>query len=282
MKADFEQHRDVFGPLMGLQLHAWASCVYAQVRFLDAAGLRPTSHTIGDLPQERQFRGGRARFVGTMTEARMLDELPDNYERMRFFDSVAAEYRSAVEPFTAPIFESVLRYLAPRLGKHTRVLDVGCGPGREAATLAGRLPEGEVVACDLSTNMVHEAWKAVKEQQLRSRTAVFQLAAEDLPEEFTACFDVVVCNLAFQYFTDGEAVARSFRRVLAADGMAFVTDPGPDWFISMATPFASQANPAFIRYRNGEEFRTLFLDAGFTSVCWVEILPGMGLTIASV
>jgi ubiquinone/menaquinone biosynthesis C-methylase UbiE len=282
VKADFERHRDVWGPLTGMQLRTWASCVYAPVRFLDAVGLRPEPFSIGEVPTERQFRGGRGRFAGTMTEARMLDELPEDYERLRFFDSVAAEYRSAVETFTTPIFDSVLQYLAPRLGQQTRVLDVGCGPGREAAILARKLPEGEVVACDLSTNMVHEAWKTMKENQLRSRTAIFQLAAEDLPEEFTDYFDAVVCNLAFQYFTDGDSVARNFRRVLVDDGMAFVTDPGPDWFVSMATPFATQANPAFVRYRNGEEFRALFLDAGFTSVYWVEILPGMGLTIASV
>jgi hypothetical protein len=78
------------------------------------------------------------------------------------------------------------------------------------------------------------------------------------------------------------AAARAFRRVLRSGGKAFVADPGPAWFVALAKPLSVLADPGFVRHRTGEEFLQLFTEAGFSTVSWVEVLPGIGVTVATV
>jgi SAM-dependent methyltransferase len=112
--------------------------------------------------------------------------------------------------------------------------------------------------------------------------AFFQADVARPPAAFDGYFDAIACFLSFHHYPDGAAAAAAFRRVLAPHGVAFVADPGPRWFIELARTISVVADPGFIRHRTGEEFRALFVEAGFSSVYWVEALPGIGITIASV
>jgi SAM-dependent methyltransferase len=111
--------------------------------------------------------------------------------------------------------------------------------------------------------------------------AFFQADVAKPPEEFEGYFDAIFCCLSFHHYPDGEAAVRAFRKVLAPGGKVFVADAGPRWFVELARPISELADPGFVRHRTGEEFLRMFTEAGFSSVSWVEALPGIGVTVAS-
>lgn len=111
--------------------------------------------------------------------------------------------------------------------------------------------------------------------------AFFQADVAKPPEAFAGYFDAIFCCLSFHHYPDGLAAARAFKRVLAPGGRVFVADPGPAWFIELARTISVLADPGFVRHRTGEEFLGLFREAGFSSIAWAEVLPGIGVTIAS-
>jgi SAM-dependent methyltransferase len=90
----------------------------------------------------------------------------------------------------------------------------------------------------------------------------------------------VFCCLSFHHYPDDVAAADTFRRVLRKGGIACVADPGPAWFIAISKKLSQLTDPGFVRHRTGEEFQALFTKAGFQSVCWTEVLPGIGVTLA--
>lgn len=277
MRADFDTHRDVWGPVLAGHLRIWSELVYRPARALRDAGLYPSAEL--GTPPVPKLTGGGPSISRNYPTLNLLDELPSDYERLRQFDAAAREYQSAVEPFSAPIFDEAMTYLEPHLVDDARVLDPSAGPGREAILMARRLPQGEVIAADLSGPMVRLAWRHAKEAHL-DNVAVFQQDAARPPDVFSAYFDVIYCQLSFHYFPDGKSVAEAFQRVLKPGGIALIVDPGPSWFNTLSAPLAALANPAFVQYRTGEEFRDLLLAASFRDVYWTEFLPGMGLAIA--
>lgn len=278
MKESLDGRRDVWGPFLALQLKAWSDLVFRPAAMMQKAGLyRPSE--IGKPPRAVPRGGGRALTLQHPTIT-LLEKEPDNYDRLREFDIMAAEYRMAVEPYSEVLFHSVLPHLERHVVPTSRILDPACGPGREAHLLAARVPEGEVIAADLSRAMIQEARRSGKRVGVEN-VAYYQTDAARPPESFWSYFDLVYCQLSFHFFPDGRAVAEAFLRVLAPGGTAFVVDPGPAWFNTLSGPLAALANPAFVQYRTGEEFCALFKEAGFSETYWTEMLPGMGLTIAS-
>lgn len=279
MRADFDPSRDVWGPLLAASLRMWSDTVLRPAQILRSAGLyRPPS--LGTRPNLTRFHGGGRALVERCPSLTLLRERPAGYDRLRQFDAAAAEYQTAVQPFSGPLFEETLTYLDNCIVGDARLLDAAAGPGREALLLSHLVPDGEVVAADLSENMIRQAHANVRDARVNN-IVCFQADVADPPEVLVGHFDAVFCQLAFHYFPDGPAVAHAFRRLLAPHGRVFVTDPGPGWFNAMATPLAMHANPAYVRYRTGEEFRQLFEAAGFASTYWTELLPGIGLLIAS-
>jgi Glu-tRNA(Gln) amidotransferase subunit E-like FAD-binding protein len=49
----------------------------------------------------------------------------------------------------------------------------------------------------------------------------------------------------------------------------------------LGSPLAKWADPGWVTFRTGEEFQELCAEAGFSGFFWTELLPGMGLTIAT-
>ena len=279
MRKDFDEHRDIWGPALAVQLRLWSETFFKPAASLRELGLfRP--ETLGEPPPARPFAGGGPVVTAGGAGPHLLEELPAGYDRLRQFDAAAAEYRSAVEPFSGPIFERLLELLTPHLVPDARLLDPSCGPGTEAIALAALVPEGEVIAADLSREMITEAWRNGTSAGC-GNMAFFQRDAEDLPAAWDGVFDAVICSLSFHYFLDGEAAARSFSRVLGPGGKLFIADPGPSWFQALGEPIARLANPAFVRYRSGADFQALLVEAGLEEPYWVEVLPGIGVAIAS-
>jgi trans-aconitate 2-methyltransferase len=95
------------------------------------------------------------------------------------------------------------------------VLDAGCGTGRLTEELAKRLPNGRVLACDLSENMVQRA-KEHLEPQFGARVRVFQADMANLP--LRSEVDGVFSTAAFHWVRDHEKLFASLYRGLKPGG----------------------------------------------------------------
>jgi trans-aconitate 2-methyltransferase len=104
--------------------------------------------------------------------------------------------------------QKVLNRLSLR-GDET-VLDAGCGTGRLTKELLQQLPRGEVVAVDLSRNMLQSARQNLgAEPGGRIRFVAADL--QDLP--FAGCFDGIFSTASFHWVPDH---ARLFRNLFAS------------------------------------------------------------------
>ncbi|WP_309896646.1 methyltransferase domain-containing protein [Archangium sp.] len=271
--------RAMLDQAMALSLLSWRVHVFEPARALKRLGLyAPT--TLG-APLVPGVAGGGGRHLSERhAEPVLLPEEPAGYQDVVEFDRVAGIYEAVVRPFSEPIIDEVVELMKP-LSPRARVLDPSAGPGGAALRLAKLVPEGEVVAADLSRGMVETAWRAARQAGC-GNMAFFQADVAKPPEAFKGYFDAIVCCLSFHHYPDGAAAVRAFREVLAPGGKAFVADAGPKWFVELARPISQLADPGFVRHRTGEEFLRMFTEAGFSSVSWVEVLPGIGVTVASV
>jgi len=102
----------------------------------------------------------------------------------------------------------------PLRGDET-VLDAGCGTGRLTAKLAERLPQGAVLACDLSENMVRGAREFLT-PQFGERVQVF--AADMAALNLSTVADGVFSTAAFHWVHDHDALFASLFRALKPGG----------------------------------------------------------------
>jgi release factor glutamine methyltransferase len=100
-------------------------------------------------------------------------------------------------PETETLIAEALAVLADRSDRRTErplVVDVGCGSGVIACTLASEAPSSDVVACDLSAEALTVAALNVDRLGLRGRVA---LVRGDLLEWLRRPVDLVVANLPY-------------------------------------------------------------------------------------
>lgn len=102
------------------------------------------------------------------------------------------------------------------------VLDLGCGTGHAAATLALRWPRARVLALDASPAMLDQA--ARREGAARIERLCAEAEAIPLPE---ASVDLVFSNLMLPWCEDIDAVIAEVARVLRPRGLFTFTTLGP-------------------------------------------------------
>lgn len=255
----------------------WYSAgVLYPARALSRRGIRVVGPLVGDEPVGLPQPGLGRRFSHGPQEAVLLDEPSENRHLVEDFDDLAELYEVLVRPFSTPIFTEALgvirRYLAP----DSRVLDAGCGPGREARRVAAVVPEGEVIGVDLAAGMVEVAHEASQEID---NCAFLQADVGNLPARFRGEFDLVYSSLAHHHYPDPARAASEILGCLRPGGLYCVIDPGPRWFNALSAPLGRLADPGWIGWQTPAQFRALFRDAGFARTCWVPLLPGFGLAI---
>jgi SAM-dependent methyltransferase len=112
-----------------------------------------------------------------------------------------------------------------RLEHGQRLLDVGCGLGDAALTLAQELgDDGELVGIDASTEMLSAARGRARDATCRVRFSAGDACAL---EELNDYFDVVRCERTLQWLADPVAAATEMMRVLRPGGRVSLIDS--DW-----------------------------------------------------
>lgn len=257
----------------------WYSAgVLYPAKMLRRTGTNVVGPPVGDVPERLPLTGSGRYFADRTPEPVLLPERNRKYELVEDFDRLAEMYEVLVRPFSTPIFDEALEVIRGYLASDSRVLDAGCGPGRELRRVARLVPRGEVVGIDLAAGMVNVAHAAANSHGLEN-CAFWQSDAGELPQEFTDRFDVVYSSLAHHHFPDPDAAAASVWRCLRPGGVYCVIDPGPAWFNRLSAPLGRVADPGWIGWKTPEEFRAMFERAGFARACWIPLLPGFGLAV---
>jgi ubiquinone/menaquinone biosynthesis C-methylase UbiE len=107
-----------------------------------------------------------------------------------------------------------------------RVLDVACGDGEPALSLARAVaPTGRVVAIDLSERMIGVSCERASEARVTN--VDFQVMDAEKLTLPAASFDLVTCRFGLQIVTDPDSAIREMHRVLKPGGRLVATVWGP-------------------------------------------------------
>lgn len=143
-------------------------------------------------------------------DAEFMTRTAENYERY-FVPSIGA-----------PVAADLMNAASLRPGE--RVLDAACGTGVVTRLAADRIaPGGTVAGLDPNPAML-----AVARATTPSDVSIdwHEAPAEDLPFPDES-FDVVLCGMGLQFFSNKEAGLREFHRVLVPGGRLVANVPGP-------------------------------------------------------
>ena len=113
-----------------------------------------------------------------------------------------------------------------------RILDLGCGTGRDVFLLAQLVGEdGEVVGVDMTDNQLkvaleHEAWHAERFGYSKPNTRFLKGYIEELDQLDLepGSFDLVISNCVINLSTDKPAVFAGVRHLLKPDGVMHFAD----------------------------------------------------------
>lgn len=113
-----------------------------------------------------------------------------------------------------------------------RVLDLGCGTGRDVFLLAQLVGEtGEVVGVDMTDNQLavaleHEAWHAERFGYSKPNTRFLKgyIEALDQLDLEPGSFDLIISNCVINLSTDKPAVFAGVRHLLKPDGVMHFAD----------------------------------------------------------
>ena len=259
-------------------LWGYAGGVLYPAKLARRAGLPVVGGPSGPLPEGLPRRGAGRAFADAHADPVLLDTSSPHAHLVEDFDRLAELYALCVWPFSTPIFDEALAAMRQFIGSDARLLDLGCGPGRELRQMAREVPDGEVVGIDLAAGMVRAAHAAARERGL-GNCAFFQADATRLPAAFAGRFDLVYSSLAHHHFPDPGAAAAGALASLRPGGVYCVIDPGPGWFNALSAPLGRLADPGWIGWTTPDGFRALFERAGFARACWIPLLPGFGLAV---
>ncbi len=149
-----------------------------------------------------------------------------------------------------------------RLTPNQRVLDLGCGTGFTACTLA-RKYSARVVAIDVSPTSIQQARRRAAREQVGERVTLLQADAHHLPCAAQS-FDAVIVESVLVFCRAGPVTAEAYR-VLKSDGLfaanefALVDTPPGALQALLSETLGIQTFPQ-------RSWQRLFQQAGFTEI----------------
>src|SRR5215510_8860501 len=146
---------------------SYAATVLYPFQALRRFGLVPRQIT-GDLPAAGSGAGLGPLFSTRHRDPVLLNRPTEHDHLVEEFDRMAEVYDALVRPFSTPIFDEALSELSRWIPRNARVLDTGCGAGRELQRVSRLVPAGEVVGVDLSAGMVNAAHRDARAHGLQN------------------------------------------------------------------------------------------------------------------
>jgi ubiquinone/menaquinone biosynthesis C-methylase UbiE len=277
MKVDFQEHRDIWGPLFTIQLQNWAEYVIKPAIALQQQGYYVPAEW-GTAPASLQESSSHPIFSKNGIQLHLLSSIPADYQKIKYFDAVAEEYQMAADSFKKPLLQLLLPIIKKYIAPSSRIADIGCGPGYEAIELSKMAYKNEVVCVDLSAEMIRLAYRNAKEKTI-SNISFHQFDAEVMPSLFYNKFDGIFCQFSFIYFQNPTKVADNFFQLLKNGGIVFLVHPDKSVANQLSFQSAKAAMPSLVSYYNKEDINAIFSQAGFVGYYWRELVPGIGLSI---
>jgi ubiquinone/menaquinone biosynthesis C-methylase UbiE len=187
---------------------------------------------------------------------------PAEIERLDPYVFMAVIGKRVIHPGGRAATEQLLSRAA--LSADSKVLDVGCGVGTTAITVARRFG-ADVTAVDIERLMLERARKAVEAAGAEDRVNLQEgdILALDFPDD---AFDVVIAE-AVTMFVDRARAARELIRVCRPGGRVLATE------FMWRRPPTEQAREAFLgqvcpglRFDTAEDWVRIYTEAGLSDI----------------
>lgn len=150
---------------------------------------------------------------------RSLPQADSLFERCSWFYALCREY--LFRDHTAEILRALFPHNRPDPG--TLLLELGCGPGFYACSLAQALPTLHVTGLDLSHKLIYRAQSRARGLHL-SNCRFEHADVHTLPYRSDSVDRIVVSRL-FLIVQDKEGIIREIFRVLKPEGRCFIAEP---------------------------------------------------------
>lgn len=184
----------------------------------------------------------------------------------RVFDRRAASFERS-EFLPREVSQRMLERLEYIVAAPTRVLDAGCGTGRDLGALSVRYPQADVFGLDLSHAMAASASARLAEGPGGARRGARSSVSRWLPEALrrvlthaptsavqanfaqlpfaTDSIDLLWSNLALQWHARPDAVFPEWQRVLKPGGLLMFSTLGPDTLLELRAAY-QEIDPAYV------------------------------------
>ena len=182
--------------------------------------------------------------------------------------------RFMVPSLFAPWATYLVQRANPQLGE--RVLDIACGTGIVARTVAPRIGlQGIVIGLDVNPDMINMARTAAERDQIAIEWHTGP--AEQIPF-LDENFDLILCQFGLMFFTDRHAALKEMHRVLRKGGRVVLSvwqgiDRHPFYHMLHEVSlrhFGKSSVQAVFSLGSSDELRILLTESGFQQV---EIEP---------
>lgn len=179
-------------------------------------------------------------------------------------------YKDTVGKFIAPRVASIVMEMASQqiTPDVVNVLDVACGPGTVSLALARKYPNLQITGVDSSAAMVGQCIQSAASEGLTN--VHFEEMNANSIDFGDAKFDLIICNLAFPFFSRPVESMQGFRRALAEGGHVILSTPGNHtWeeFFAVAEDVLGDAvrmaKPFLIKIGQAEKLPPAMTEAGF-------------------
>lgn len=154
-----------------------------------------------------------------------------------------------------------LQLLAEKTGTFHRILEIGCGTGFFTKLLAELYPHAQIIATDISPDML-----SVAKNSLSTFTNISYKLEDGENLQLSGQFDLIISNAAFQWFHDYHHAFRQFYNRLQPGGYLLYATLGSDTFCELHTSFKAARQSLDIKssVQHGPIFISIDALAGIT------------------
>ena len=150
-----------------------------------------------------------------------------------------------------------------------RILEVGCGSGYTACTIA-KQHQAFVVAVDLESHLLARAQERARSMRVADSVALARVDGRHLPFA-DASLDGVICESVLTFLEDKASAVKEFHRVLKPGGFLVNNEvtflkPPPDDFLAAIRGAAPKVPGALAVPMDPQEHQRLLEQSGFDSV----------------